>query len=87
MNLHENLERFIVSRQSLGRSGKTIESYTYHVTQFLTWCATHGYSDGDLVGVSGAETIEEFMLDQSAAGLSAHTIHGRYRRCGRSIAS
>lgn len=79
MDLRENLERFIVSRQSLARSERTVESYVYHVTKFLTWCAEQGYSDGDLVGVSGAETIEEFMLDQSAAGLSAHTIHGHYR--------
>ncbi len=79
MDLNENLERFIKSRQSMGRSPRTVESYYYHINTFLSWCASNSYSDSDLVGVGGAETIEEFMLAQSAAGLSPFTIHGHYR--------
>ena len=79
MDLQLNLDRFIKSRESMGRSPRTIESYQYHVEKFLSWCEEQCYSGSDLVGVAGAETIEEFMLAQSAAGLSAHTIHGHYR--------
>lgn len=79
MDLDNYLERFISSKQSLNRSQQTIDAYRYHVAAFAKWCAGKGYSDNDLTGKIGAETIEQHLLDLRNQGLSSHTAHSRYR--------
>lgn len=80
MDLHELSEKFYTSKAGAGRSPHTITTYKMHITDFLKWCDSIGYTASDLVGVTGAEVIEEhFLYMRLDRDLSEATVCGRFR--------
>lgn len=79
MELRDYLEKFCTAKQAGRRSAETINMYRYQVGRFIEWCATQGYNGADLVGQSGAETIEEYMIWLEGEGLAAASIGIAYR--------
>lgn len=80
MDLHELSEKFYTSKAGVGRSPHTITTYKMHITDFLKWCDSIGYTASDLVGVTGAEVIEEhFLYMKVERDLSDATVSGRFR--------
>lgn len=80
MDLHEQAERFYMSKASASRSPHTIATYKMHISDFLKWCDGAGYTASDLVGLTGAETIEEHFLHMRIdRNLRDATVIGRFR--------
>jgi len=80
MDLHDLSEKFYQSKTSVGRSPYTIITYRKHIKDFLQWCDVNEYTESDLTGMNGAETIEEhFFYLRAVRSLSAATVVGRFR--------
>ena len=84
MDLHDYFEKFCTAKLAERRSPKTIKIYRDHVGRFMTWCASEGISGVDLVGQTGAEVIEEFLLSLDGEGLAPASIGIAYR-CLRAV--
>jgi len=83
MNLQEFTEPFYVSRVAQGCHSTTVKYYRDHIGAFFAWCATNGYEGNDLVGTTGAETVESYAESMRGRGLSPFTVHNTFRalRC------
>lgn len=80
MDLHDLSEKFFLAKTSVGRSPYTIISYRKHIAGFLRWCDENEFTESDLTGMNGAETIEEhFFYLRAVRSLSAATVVGRFR--------
>jgi integrase/recombinase XerC len=79
MDLQTLTTEFLASKAAGGRAAATIYSYQWNLQNFLTWCAENEYSDNDLVGSIGAETIEEHLLWMANCDYSPHSTIQRYR--------
>ena len=79
MDLHGYLEKFCTAKLAERRSPETILMYRYQVGRFIDWCAAIGYRDADLIGQSGAETIEDYLVYLEGEGLSPATLGIAYR--------
>lgn len=79
MNLRIHAQEFLASKAASGRSPNTVYSYQYSFDGFCNWCEENGFTDNDLVGSIGAETIEEHLLALSNQGFAPHTIAQRFR--------
>ena len=76
MKLQGALSLFIIARQAEGKSPRTIEFYQGNIERYI------GYvTDAGALGCRWAqpETIEKYLADERAAGLSDLTVHARYR--------
>lgn len=79
MDLQTQTERFLRSKTSQGKSPHTIDFYFHNIADFIKWCDLNDYDGTDLVGQTGAETIEDYQNEMLERGLSPFTIHARYR--------
>ena len=79
MDLHEYAHKFHESKKATGRAAETLTSYHFAIDRFLAWCDAKGYTDDDLFGVTGAETLEEYQMHMAGLAMSPFTIHGAFR--------
>lgn len=79
MDLRNYLDKFCTAKEASRRSPQTITMYRYQVGRFIDWCVSLGYRDADLIGQTGAETIEEYLVYLEGEGLSAATLGIAYR--------
>lgn len=78
MDLQDYAEKFYQSKIAAQSAGGTIRTYRYHIGRALAWLTENSYTGADLVGVSGAESLEEYLL-QLSLDHSAYTVQGAFR--------
>lgn len=72
---------FILSRQSMLLSKRTIEYYTYMLGDFIKWSMTQNIHEPADISV---RSVRQFLFAQSGRHLSDYTIHG-YARAVRAF--
>lgn len=79
MDLQVLTTEFLASKAAAGRAGTTVDFYYWQFKGFMEWCERENYTDSDLMGSVGAETIEEHQLWMANSDYAAHSIVQRYR--------
>ena len=62
MDLQVLTTEFLASKAAAGRAGTTVDFYYWQFKGFMEWCERENYTDSDLMGSVGAETIEDHQL-------------------------